>query len=447
MKIQDIYQLCNEPLKKENLISIFDIDDKKRNTFKIPDNKKIQEIFDKFNLNTNNVFLNTKDYMNPVCYYKDTVYVPINMLEEDFIRDFHIADRIKLQTEEHQKWIKDKSFDSLFSFADKKIFFIIYKEYFDQIPDNEKFNWFIYIYTTSEYGFSEFLDLEFIKEIIKYKKDDRKELIRELKPINEYITIYRGEGSRSASIDKAYSWSVDINKALFFANRFNQSENSRLYEAKIHIDNIIAYIKNRGEEEVLVFPDKLEDVKIIEMFNFEDIIDDEMIDIYHYYIEKLRPKYFYNPDNIHGILHAKRVLLLCLLFGKLYNLNTIEKEILEKASIYHDIGRISEGVDDNHGKLSFEKIKKLKLIDKNYKDIETLRYIITEHCISDEIAFENIKKYNIKNKKRAIKLLKIFKDADGLDRVRLGDLDVRYLRTDYSIKLSGIAKQLLAGIK
>ncbi|MHB8132284.1 MAG: hypothetical protein ACYDEX_25300 [Mobilitalea sp.] len=47
---------------------------------------------------------------------------------------------------------------------------------------------------------------------------------------------------------------------------------------------------------------------------------------------------------------------------------------------------------------------------------------------------------------RSIELLKIFKDCDNLDRVRLGDLDVRYLRNQYSAKLVSVADRLLREI-
>jgi hypothetical protein len=39
-------------------------------------------------------------------------------------------------------------------------------------------------------------------------------------------------------------------------------------------------------------------------------------------------------------------------------------------------------------------------------------------------------------------LTALLKDADGLDRVRLGDLDVRYLRHEPSKKYAGFAEEL-----
>ena len=161
----------------------------------------------------------------------------------------------------------------------------------------------------------------------------------------------------------------------------------------------------------------------------------------------MKPIYFHNAEGIHGILHAKRVLLLSTILGVLSNLTNEEIELLVDASLYHDIGRTHDNKDKEHGMLSFEKLKYLNLVNKDKSYMETLRYIITEHSISDKDAFSNVDKYKIKNKENAIKLLEIFKDADGLDRIRINSLDVNYLRTEHAIKLVGVANELLVGIK
>ena len=40
-------------------------------------------------------------------------------------------------------------------------------------------------------------------------------------------------------------------------------------------------------------------------------------------------------------------------------------------------------------------------------------------------------------------LLQYFKDADGLDRVRLGDLNTKYLRTETAKRMTLVAQQIL----
>lgn len=447
MKVSDVHYLCNKPLKEEEIIPILDIDNDKRLDYNIPDNKEIERICNKFNIDVKHIFFNQEHSFSPVFYYKDTVYVPIELFNEDFIENFYIAKRIEEQTKKHKEWIENKNFNMLFSLIDRQISFIAYKKLFDKIPDNDKFDIFIDIYIDSEYGFGDFLELDFVKEVIKYKKDNNEELIDKLNPVNGYVTIYRGEGTKSTPIDRAYSWTTNLNTALFFANRFYQSKGSKIFKAKVHIDDIIAYIEDRDEDEVLVLYEDLKDVENIELLDVTDVADAEIINSYHYYVGKIKPAYFHNPSGIHGVLHTKRVLFLTLILSKLHELNETESQILSEAAIYHDIGRTNDDIDYEHGRLSYEKIEDLDLVDEDYAYIEILRYVVTEHAVPDEIAFNNIKNYDIRDKENAIKLLKIFKDADGLDRVRLGDLDISYLRTEYGVKLAGVAKQVLAGIK
>ncbi|TEB11763.1 hypothetical protein Psfp_03892 [Pelotomaculum sp. FP] len=121
--------------------------------------------------------------------------------------------------------------------------------------------------------------------------------------------------------------------------------------------------------------------------------------------------------------------------------------ILAYASIYHDIGRTDNGVCTEHGRESFKKIKEYRLVKVNNENEEILKYIVENHCISDSLAFSSLKNYQIENNDRAILLLKILKDSDNLDRVRLGDLDISYLRCNYSNKLVYLANQLLRYIR
>ncbi|MBU3812006.1 MAG: hypothetical protein H9893_10185, partial [Candidatus Niameybacter stercoravium] len=104
--------------------------------------------------------------------------------------------------------------------------------------------------------------------------------------------------------------------------------------------------------------------------------------------------------------------------------------------------------DDSHGYRSFKRlseIKEFKVLIKNeltVEEIKILEFIIKNHCIEDAVAYEHLKHYPIQNKTLAVKLFKYLKDADSLDRVRIGDLDAKYLRTDISKKLIEFARWL-----
>lgn len=123
-------------------------------------------------------------------------------------------------------------------------------------------------------------------------------------------------------------------------------------------------------------------------------------------------------------------------------------QILMKSAVYHDIGRTHDHTCYVHGKDSVKKLYEINgfsNIDNEYNEI--LKYIIENHCINDETAFNNINKYKIQDKDRALFLLRIFKDADNLDRVRIKDLDIKYLREAESKKLPIIAMHILNGVE
>ena len=146
---------------------------------------------------------------------------------------------------------------------------------------------------------------------------------------------------------------------------------------------------------------------------------------------------------IHGIEHTYRVLLLVQELSELENLSQDQKSILEFCAIFHDIGRINDDIDDFHGIRSIKKLISLDYLGLNYFDNSIVKYIIENHCISDKIAFDKIINYDVRNDKEAIYLLKLFKDADNLDRFRINDFNPKYIRLKSSLQLIEYSKQLV----
>jgi hypothetical protein len=184
---------------------------------------------------------------------------------------------------------------------------------------------------------------------------------------------------------------------------------------------------------------------------FDDIVDSledrGLMDIYRTNAGGLAPSFFFEPLGIHGIVHAKRVLLLNLILVNYYNLTGNDRDILVQASLYHDIGRTGNQAYCEHGRQSFNKMSRLSLIKVLGEDADILKYIVENHCIDDTIAIKEAESYEFADKARAIRLLKFFKDCDSLDRVRLGNLDIKYLRNEYSTRLVQVAEQLLREVK
>lgn len=67
------------------------------------------------------------------------------------------------------------------------------------------------------------------------------------------ITIYRGVTSYNADNEKALSWTLDYDKAEWFAKRFARI----VYEAQIEEAHILAYFNRKNESEIIVDPEYL----------------------------------------------------------------------------------------------------------------------------------------------------------------------------------------------
>lgn len=159
--------------------------------------------------------------------------------------------------------------------------------------------------------------------------------------------------------------------------------------------------------------------------------------IYQKYNIYINPAHYLTPYGIHGILHAHRVLFLADKISRWYYLTKREKTILGLACCYHDIGRVHDGRDKKHGELSCNKIIELKLLDifeLTTEEKDLILRLIAAHCIEDN-SFIGTKRERL--------LFKILKDADGLDRVRLHDLDQAHLRLVISPMLERLAWRIL----
>ncbi|MBZ5749605.1 HD domain-containing protein [Metabacillus rhizolycopersici] len=153
---------------------------------------------------------------------------------------------------------------------------------------------------------------------------------------------------------------------------------------------------------------------------------------------------FWLPDSEwHTKAHCARVLLLSLLIGHQKDLSDEEKDALGMAAVFHDSRRLDDGIDKGHGSRAAEYYKDYcREYDLPYD--EQAYYITYYHDQDDSLGLSEIAKSLIISE-RGMLLYQIFKDADGLDRFRLGPdaLDVNFLRTEEAHGLVEFAKYLL----
>jgi HD superfamily phosphodiesterase len=151
------------------------------------------------------------------------------------------------------------------------------------------------------------------------------------------------------------------------------------------------------------------------------------------------PSWFIRPDGqdasatIHGVAHTTRVHIHALEIAEALELDAWERDALHYAAMWHDIGRTNDSVDPTHGAKSAEKVFALGLqTDVGLRTLEVALFAITHHSRDDRHAERAA--LSIRAAEAYLRVFRVLKDADGLDRVRLGagDLDVGMLRFDVS---------------
>lgn len=129
---------------------------------------------------------------------------------------------------------------------------------------------------------------------------------------------------------------------------------------------------------------------------------------------------------IHGEDHIERTLLHGIIGAMEEGLGEADIRLLMEACSYHDVGRINDGLDDEHGLRSAEQMG--RLTGRTGDELAMLMAMAEAHSRSDLVMDQVIEKYRPRDKERCRMLAELLKDADGLDRVRIRMLDPSYLR-------------------
>ena len=317
------------------------------------------------------------------------------------------------------------------------------------VPDLYKL--FIDFYMQSDYGFSN-IDKGALDAIIKSKTpNEKRSTTMKLKKLadGDTLTVYRGGNSASTPYEDAYSWTLDINTANFFAIR-RGSGPAYIVKGEVSKKDVIEYISDRNEQEILVDPSKVNIVDVLNLkgLDFLKEVLPKIAPMYHKYKETLEDLEFHQESSIHGVEHSARVLLMCLIIAEELNLSMGDRRILATAAIYHDTKRTHDWVEPAHGRASK---------DYYHSDVTNpdplVEFLCEYHCLPDEEGYQEIRnnrKLN-KNKDKSTRLFNVFKDADGLERVRLGDIrremDMNQYRLPITKELTLVARINLEQVK
>lgn len=147
-------------------------------------------------------------------------------------------------------------------------------------------------------------------------------------------------------------------------------------------------------------------------------------------------------SRVHGSGHIHRVLLFAALIAWQEDLPEDLTRQLFRAAAYHDVGRTFDGYDLDHGARSAQRLA--ELTGQSGDALAELQAAVTAHALPDARLEETVASFRPADFDRAVELTRLLKDADNLDRVRLGDLKVKFLRHESAQGLADFALRLLA---
>ena len=151
-------------------------------------------------------------------------------------------------------------------------------------------------------------------------------------------------------------------------------------------------------------------------------------------------------STIHSTSHCERVLLYALLIapGEVGD-NSRSLTILAHAAVFHDTRRESDGKDTGHGARAADFYEEFCKTHQEVTYMPEAAYLMRYHDRRDELGQESIRAAFPDSADLVVTLFKIFKDADALDRWRLGrwGLNPDYLRTDRALALVDFARKLV----
>lgn len=408
------------------------------------------------NLDVNKFFYNRGTFPSIVYFDREKIIykrLPFNGKEYfRFDTDLSEEEEIIKIINIFEKLYDDKEWSTLITNAEGLIRFYLldYIIQHDLVDSGEIYDLFIDIYTRTDYGFNQ-LSEESINKILSSKSELQKQKTKSiLSHFGNTVTIYRGEGDRNIDFTQAFSWTTDINVANFFATRLS-SNNARIIKAKVKRSNIIEYINNREEREVLIKPENVEVLEIIDLYTFVEVsnkyMNDKSFTEFTEYKSILKHILSFKSDlDGHGKIHCLRVLLNAIIIANHENIHDdYDRHILFTACISHDMARDHDGENTCHGAKSYTKLIK----DVKTQENKELEFLMKYHSIPDRHGLTALKSFSKNRQQTLKKLLYILKDADGLDRIRFGlrELDMNFLRLDFSKQLTFMAYQSLKGIE
>lgn len=166
---------------------------------------------------------------------------------------------------------------------------------------------------------------------------------------------------------------------------------------------------------------------------------------YHYWQDFMAHKVAFNQfaSEAHTKQHAARVLLHALVIGARRGLRATDLDVLGAAAAFHDARRQDDWLDTGHGQRAADYYRTFCADATNNLSFDQRVYLtMAFHDRDDELGREAFAQHGLAE---STILYSMFKDADGLDRFRLGPnaLNTRMLRTPEAHELVNFARELV----
>lgn len=214
-------------------------------------------------------------------------------------------------------------------------------------PSEEMYELFIEMYSFNDYVAGLLSEkawdnvMKSFEKATKYKED----LNMKLADLPEKITVYRGEGDKSTPHDEALSWTLSPNIALFFAMRFaiNGQATAHIIRGVVNKEDVIAYIQDRNEEELVVKPGTVQVSLKVNCLSLDDVVPimDDANFFYFPFQEALRDLLRQGGDE-KTILHKLRIGRYATILAELEGLEFEEVGLLLGAILKLDGNRIKD---------------------------------------------------------------------------------------------------------
>ncbi len=145
-------------------------------------------------------------------------------------------------------------------------------------------------------------------------------------------------------------------------------------------------------------------------------------------------------SHVHGLGHIERTILHGAMCAQAEGLDEADTALLMDMCSYHDTGRESDWLDGAHGLRS--SLKLAEYTGRSGEDLKLMTVGVEAHSIGDKFLEDVVAKHAPRDPDRARRLAQLLKDSDGLDRVRIRDLNPKYLRRESSRKRAAFAQFL-----